>query len=463
MSNDTSPLDKSNIDTPTLLVEPDPVSTPRELVTAHEKGEFLTPTLPNEEDELFYKYSSEDMIKHLQSDENKAILKQKSVFLELLKQIKPGVELYRISIPTFILHPVSLLERISSTSVMNSCMNNWEGVSAEFRMLKIVGWLTAQFRNIPREGIDGSKPYNPIRGEIFNCSWDYDDKSTTHFTGEQVSHHPPISAFYSYNVKKGIVFDGFMEPKTSFSIGSAATNCVGRYTVRGIRLGEVYNCVMASVTATGLLWGKKEIVVTGDLTVSCQKTGLDAKVTFGSKNKISGVVTKEKEKLFIIDGVLTEHVKVQNVATKQIYMLYDLKTLVQPPIKVVPLVNQVENESRRIWHPLTAALSKQDYDKATIQKLEIEDSERKKEDERKKKGEPWAPKLFKSGTGGDWVYTLPVKDDDAKWSPTLDMFKSDLDGDKLKKLENVYGYLGTREMNTWEFARVTEFVDQLKK
>lgn len=41
------------------------------------------------------------------------------------------------------------------------------------------------------------KPYNPIIGETFHCSWDVSDREgseTSHklvYTAEQVSHHPP--------------------------------------------------------------------------------------------------------------------------------------------------------------------------------------------------------------------------------------------------------------------------------
>ena len=47
------------------------------------------------------------------------------------------------------------------------------------------------------------KPYNPILGEVFQCQYDWGDAGKTLYVAEQVSHHPPVSAFYSTNRKGG--------------------------------------------------------------------------------------------------------------------------------------------------------------------------------------------------------------------------------------------------------------------
>ena len=40
------------------------------------------------------------------------------------------------------------------------------------------------------------KPFNPVLGETYEF---IDPHYNTHFIAEQVSHHPPISAYYAYN------------------------------------------------------------------------------------------------------------------------------------------------------------------------------------------------------------------------------------------------------------------------
>ena len=47
------------------------------------------------------------------------------------------------------------------------------------------------------------KPLNPFLGEIFLGEWD-DEAGTTKLVSEQVSHHPPATAFKIWNDRHGI-------------------------------------------------------------------------------------------------------------------------------------------------------------------------------------------------------------------------------------------------------------------
>jgi len=38
---------------------------------------------------------------------------------------------------------------------------------------------------------------------VFQCQYDWGDSGKTLYVAEQVSHHPPVSAFYSVNRKSG--------------------------------------------------------------------------------------------------------------------------------------------------------------------------------------------------------------------------------------------------------------------
>jgi uncharacterized protein YwgA len=76
-----------------------------------------------EEDDKIYNYECEDMIIHKMSREDKETNQQKSVFIELIKQLKPNVEIYRMNIPAFLLHQVSLLEKISTQFTPNSILD----------------------------------------------------------------------------------------------------------------------------------------------------------------------------------------------------------------------------------------------------------------------------------------------------------------------------------------------------
>ena len=47
------------------------------------------------------------------------------------------------------------------------------------------------------------KPLNPFLGELFLGRWE-DECGTTHLVSEQVSHHPPVTAYCIWNDKHGI-------------------------------------------------------------------------------------------------------------------------------------------------------------------------------------------------------------------------------------------------------------------
>jgi len=61
--------------------------------------------------------------------------------------------------------------------------------SVEERMLAVVEWYLTSL-HIGRDTSIAKKPYNPIIGETFHCSWKVRD-DIVRYTAEQVSHHPP--------------------------------------------------------------------------------------------------------------------------------------------------------------------------------------------------------------------------------------------------------------------------------
>lgn len=85
-------------------------------------------------------------------------------------------------------------------------------------------------RMLPKQGIYGVKPYNPILGEQFYCYWKHRD-SKTEFHAEQVSHHPPISAAHLLNKKKKLEFNGWIQPKIFLGFNNVYTALSGLYEV----------------------------------------------------------------------------------------------------------------------------------------------------------------------------------------------------------------------------------------
>ena len=58
-------------------------------------------------------------------------------------------------------------------------------------------------------------PFNPTLGEVFKCHYEHSD-STTQYVAEQISHHPPSSAFSVVNEAKGMYLTAFVRPSFKF-------------------------------------------------------------------------------------------------------------------------------------------------------------------------------------------------------------------------------------------------------
>ena len=112
-----------------------------------------------------------------------------------------------------------------------------EAPTPEERMVGVLKWYLSSF-HAGRKSSIAKKPYNPILGETFRCHWKLDGSTepTTPehvalsnsgplpwcssddliFVAEQVSHHPPISAFYAEHVKKRVSVNAHIYTKSSF-------------------------------------------------------------------------------------------------------------------------------------------------------------------------------------------------------------------------------------------------------
>ncbi|XP_012503812.1 PREDICTED: oxysterol-binding protein-related protein 8 [Propithecus coquereli] len=110
----------------------------------------------------------------------------KSLIWTLLKQVRPGMDLSRVVLPTFILEPRSFLDKLSDYYYHADFLS--EAALEEnpyFRLKKVVKWYLSGFYKKPK-GL--KKPYNPILGETFRCLWIHPrTNSKTFYIAEQDS------------------------------------------------------------------------------------------------------------------------------------------------------------------------------------------------------------------------------------------------------------------------------------
>ncbi|CAG2174428.1 unnamed protein product [Oppiella nova] len=166
-----------------------------------------------------------DLMYESEEEELGSIEGHGSVISHLISQVKIGMDLTKVVLPTFILERRSLLEMYADFFAHPDLfVSITDCPTPQDRMVQVLKWYLSAF-HAGRKSSIAKKPYNPVLGEVFKCYWNVpgvesnENKavegpipwaSTTNLTfiAEQVSHHPPISAFYAENVEKRIMCSG---------------------------------------------------------------------------------------------------------------------------------------------------------------------------------------------------------------------------------------------------------------
>ncbi|XP_069472738.1 oxysterol-binding protein-related protein 11 [Ambystoma mexicanum] len=382
----------------------------------------------------------------IKEDDLGAVEEQRSIILHLLSQLKLGMDLTRVVLPTFILEKRSLLEMyadfMSHPDLFIAITN---GASPEERMIRFVEYYITSFHE-GRKGAIAKKPYNPIIGETFHCSWripkdkvqspktcNSSSESVTQsenlseeseskakpdcysvrFVAEQVSHHPPVSGFYAECLERKMCVNAHVWTKSKFMGMSIGVTMIGEGLLCLLEHGEEYTFSLPCAYARSILtvpW----VELGGKVNVNCAKTGYSAAITFHTKpfygGKLHRVTAEVKH-----NASNTVSCRVQGEWNSVLEFTYsngetkciDLTKLPVTRKRVRPIEQQGAFESRRLWKHVTASLGEADIDKATEHKRCLEERQRTEERNRTETETSWRTKYFaKEGDG--WVYYKPL-------------------------------------------------------
>ncbi|XP_033192639.1 oxysterol-binding protein-related protein 9 isoform X1 [Bombus vancouverensis nearcticus] len=361
-----------------------------------------------------------------------------SVVTHLLSQVKIGMDLTKVALPTFILERRSLLEMYADYFTHpNQFVSIADMSTPKDRMVQVVRWYLCSFHAGRKSGV-AKKPYNPILGEIFRCHWDIpndaiDSSNDTKlvvggpvpwckenqlsFIAEQVSHHPPISAFYAEHYAKKISFGAHVWTKSKFLGLSIGVHNVGKGWVNVLQHGEEYVLTFPNGYGRSILtvpW----IELGGTATIHCTQTGYHAAVEFltkpfygGKRNRITCQITQpgDKKPFVVINGEWSGAMEAK-WSDGRTEIFADVKELYTQRKLVKPVCEQEEHESRKVWRDVTVGLRINDMEKATAAKCAIEQKQRDEARNRKENNINWQTKLFKETKDGSWVYVKPLAD-----------------------------------------------------
>ncbi|XP_028306504.1 oxysterol-binding protein-related protein 8 isoform X2 [Gouania willdenowi] len=361
----------------------------------------------------------------------------KSLIWTLLKQVRPGMDLSKVVLPTFILEPRSFLDKLSDYYYHADFLSEAAIEENAFnRMKKVVKWYISGFYKKPK-GL--KKPYNPIIGETYRCMWLHQKtNSKTFYIAEQVSHHPPVSAFYVSNRKDGFCLSGSILAKSKFYGNSLSAILDGEARLTFLNRGEDYVMNMPYAHCKGILYGTMTLELGGQITIACEKTGYSAQLEFRLKpflgssdsvNQVSGKIKLGKEVLATLEGHWDSEIFINDKKTGIMDTFWNPTTeLRQSRLTrcTVPPEEQGEFESERLWQHVTQAIINKDQTEATNEKFILEEAQRKSARERKAKCEDWIPALFEQDpVTGEWHYRYA---DTRPWDPLNDLIQFEKDG-----------------------------------
>ncbi|CAL5872520.1 uncharacterized protein PFLUO_LOCUS6784 [Penicillium psychrofluorescens] len=252
------------------------------------------------------------------------------------------------------------------------------------------------------------KPLNPFLGELYIGKWEGGpDVGETSLISEQVSHHPPATAYAIRNEKHGVELQGYNAQKASFSttiqikqIGHALLTL----TPPGSDEKEKYVITLPSLHIESLVYGTP-FVELEKTTKIVSSTGYVAKIDYSGKGWLSGKKNTfnaslfkasegEKKPLYTVDGQWSDSFTIKDARTKDVIDRFSIKESAVTPLTLAPLEEQDLYESRRAWSDVAAGIQKGDMDSVSLAKSRIENGQRELRRIEKAEGREWERRFF---------------------------------------------------------------------
>ncbi|XP_024882325.1 oxysterol-binding protein-related protein 8 isoform X3 [Temnothorax curvispinosus] len=354
---------------------------------------------------------------------------QKSLIWFLMKQVRPGMDLSKVVLPTFILESRSFLEKLADSYYHADLLSQAVLEDDAFtRMKAVVKWYLSGFYKKP-QGL--KKPYNPLLGETFRCYWQHPNGSRTFYLAEQLSHHPPISGFYVTNRQDGFTISATIIAKSKFYGNSTSAVLDGIAVLTMLPRGEDYTMTIPYAHCKGILMGTLSMELGGKVNIICEKTGYQTELEFKLKpflggaelmNQVVGRIRLGKETLATISGYWDGLILITDKRTGQENVFFNPTPEIRKKrLKkfTVPMEYQGPWESEKLWYAVTQAINSDDQVAATEAKTRLEEAQRERAKERKHLGQEWIPKYFVQDIiTGNWVYRHA---DIRPWDPRNDV------------------------------------------
>lgn len=342
---------------------------------------------------------------------------------DLKKSLRPGKELrHDVALPSKFLVPRSALQVLEDVfyagNETHTIGRPAQLPTPESRMVGVLQWFLHSISTPAYL----KKPYNPILGETHMFK-----AKDAYVVAEQVSHHPPVTAYYAEDEHGRVRYNGQFEPRATFTGVGVMVRMVGRNCIH-LMEEEMYELPLLNLhfrllPPIGAEWvGKTRIL--------CRDTKLCTQLEFkprtmnptGSWNVVKGTIFKYSKDpssptavgntvLMSFKGSWKGKILVTYSNCEVGYDVGDVlvdcqyKTKFDPVFRadfVEALNPEDEKSSRHVWAGLTKALFAGNAELAGQEKHKVEARERALRKQRKSSGTSWSPRFFSQESGVAW-------------------------------------------------------------
>jgi hypothetical protein len=312
--------------------------------------------------------------------------------MEIISRLSFGMDLVKVQVPMFMLKPISMLEMSADVSYpYDWALLADQEENPEQRFLLVLKQLMASSSKVPTQSFAMLKPYNPVLGETFQCSWKgpsiktvstdgsgttTETPTVTEYISEQTSHHPMVSAMSVRNEKLGWQYTSTVHVAGKYYGNSAEQKIIGEHRIHLSRHNETYSFHIPSLLARGIVWGKGRVENCGELAMTCADTGYSCHIHYTADNFVAGDVEGPKGKIVAsLKGTIDGTVMISRDQKNQVFLDQEMLKQRQPK-QVKPLSEQDEMSSRVIWREVSQALAAGALKEAERAKTVVEEHQR---------------------------------------------------------------------------------------
>lgn len=373
-----------------------------------------------------------------------------------------GKDLTKITMPATINEPLSMTQRMCEVLENRELLDRASAApSSTERMMLVAVWLLAGYNSQP---LRDNKPFNPLLGETFEWRAPGGD---AWYLSEQVSHHPPITCFQAEGGgDKGYSVFGELETRTKFWGKSIELVLMGHCSVRLKAYNEEYRFNLGTLLINDVILGRFWIDLGADMKIRNVATGNTARLiikpcrgVLKDRGRSEGTVWDANGmEAWRITGNCMEALYAQPTAQEversgaaadrqlvwtrkegvpdpreQYFMTPFALSLNDPADPNVPSLPPTDVRFR----PDMRALELGEWNRATSEKLRLEEKQRTVRRLRKEAGQEYQPLWFKqlvrdtkeltqpsSSPGSVWAYTGQYWDKRAQqaWADCPDLY-----------------------------------------